>query len=217
MKKTVLLNSDGQPLNQAFSYRRNFEKTVESLLGLVRGVLADGELSDAEIGVLAAWCNQHPEVVTQWPGSAIACRVRSVLSDGEITSAEKADLTQSLQCIVGGSVQETGMPAGLSIQLPVDPCDKLLFRGATYCFTGKFLYGTRDACEQTVIDRGARISSDVTINLSYLVIGALASQDWIHTSYGRKIEKAIGYKRQGRAITVLAEERWTALLDDQSN
>ena len=37
----------------------------------------------------------------------------------------------------------------------------------------------------------------------YLVIGILGSEDWIHTSYGRKIEKAIEIKQKGFNVAII--------------
>ena len=53
--------------------------------------------------------------------------------------------------------------------------------------------------------RGAETSSSVNKSVDYLVIGTLASRDWLYTSHGRKIEKALLSKREGNAIKVITE------------
>ena len=54
---------------------------------------------------------------------------------------------------------------------------------------------------------GAQTNSSINKSVNYLVIGALASRDWLYTSHGRKIEKALLLKRGGSEIKVIAELR----------
>ena len=50
------------------------------------------------------------------------------------------------------------------------------------------------------------------MDLDYLVIGSLASREWAHTSHGRKIEKAMDYKKKGCSINIVSEEQWVQCL-----
>lgn len=59
---------------------------------------------------------------------------------------------------------------------------------------------------------GAQTSPGVTGAVDCLVIGTLASPDWLHSSHGRKIEKALLLKRQGSGIKVVTERRLLRLL-----
>ena len=52
---------------------------------------------------------------------------------------------------------------------------------------------------------GAETNSSVNKSVDYLVIGTLASRDWLYTSHGRKIEKALLIKREGCDIKVITE------------
>ena len=47
----------------------------------------------------------------------------------------------------------------------------------------------------------------------YLVIGNYATDSWIHSSYGRKIEKAVDMKAKGHHIKIISESHWTSFLD----
>ena len=59
--------------------------------------------------------------------------------------------------------------------------------------------------ETTLRCHGAQTQPSVNSSVDYLVIGTLASPDWLYTSHGRKIEKALLLKRKGSAIKVLTE------------
>jgi hypothetical protein len=52
----------------------------------------------------------------------------------------------------------------------------------------------------------------VTSNLEYLVVGSLVEPTWAHTSYGRKIEKAIEYIDKGCGIAIISERQWIEAL-----
>ncbi|MBT70588.1 MAG: hypothetical protein CMQ15_00875 [Gammaproteobacteria bacterium] len=52
---------------------------------------------------------------------------------------------------------------------------------------------------------GAETSPNVGKHVDYLVIGTMASQDWLYTTHGRKIEKALLLKRDGHEITIITE------------
>ena len=54
---------------------------------------------------------------------------------------------------------------------------------------------------------GAQTNSSINKSVNYLVIGTLASRDWLYTSHGSKIEKALLLKRGGSEIKVIAELR----------
>ncbi len=43
---------------------------------------------------------------------------------------------------------------------------------------------------------------------SIRVIGAIGSRDWIHSTHGRKIERAVELREQGTGIYILSEEYW---------
>lgn len=208
-----MLDEHGQPKITGFNAHRNIKKTVESLLGLCRGILADNNLADSEILYLDTWLKENSEITGDWPANVIADRVSEVLADGIITQEESDDLKKTLEEIIGGGLFEQGVTSGLSTSFPVDNVDEIAFSGSRFCFTGRFLYGTRSSCEEAVKILGGTAATRVTQDLNYLVIGTLASRDWAHTSHGRKIEKAVQYKNNGRYITILSEEVWAEFLN----
>lgn len=52
---------------------------------------------------------------------------------------------------------------------------------------------------------------NITRRTSYLVIGTFGSRDWVHTAFGRKIEKAVSY-REAVPLRIVAEEHWVRTL-----
>ena len=95
--------------------------------------------------------------------------------------------------ILGGTIEETGAAEGLATKLPLDQVDNIVFRDKSFCCTGQFIFGTRTACEKAIVERGGSVCDGVRVDLGYLVIGMMATHDWAHSTFGRKIEKAVEY------------------------
>ena len=93
--------------------------------------------------------------------------------------------------------------------LPIDkPAPAVEFSGKTFCLTGKFVFGSTIDCEETITEMGGEVVPMPGQETDYLVIGELCSPDWIHTTFGRSIEKGVELKQQGHPITILSEEHW---------
>ncbi len=207
----MTLDEHGQPRIKGFNWHRNFTKSVESLLGLCKGLLADNVLNEEEIIFLDTWLKENEQITDAWPANIIADRVQAVLDDGVITQEEAEDLKSTLERIVGSGLQD-GVVAGMATRLPIQKVDELDFEARLFCLTGKFVYGPRKKCENAITDRGGVVHPRVVAYSDYLVIGTLTSRDWAHTSHGRKIESAIKANEEGSAIKIIAEEDWTRFL-----
>lgn len=197
----------GQP-NAWFNLTRRIDRSVHELLGLTKGIIADGRVTAEEADILRAWMIANPEAAAAWPGSVLADRITRIYSDGRADEAEREDLRCLLEDLVGGRTDVIGNP---STRLPLDePPPKLQFDGFVYVFTGRFFSGTRQWCESIVENRGGICSSNVTRRTNYLVIGELGSRDWKHTSFGRKIQKAVEVRSEGRQLAIIEEAHWAA-------
>lgn len=183
-------------------------RASQMLLGIVTGVVADGQLHDMEVHMLNTWLTENYEVASVWPGSAIAQAVQSVLADGVVTQAERDHLLRELQALVGSDFSETGSSSPTVAALPYDDDATLRIAGAGICHTGEFLFGTRSACERLTEQAGGTPLAAVSKKTTYLVIGTHVSPAWVNTSYGRKIEQAMQMKEAGHPIRIIAEQRW---------
>jgi hypothetical protein len=56
------------------------------------------------------------------------------------------------------------------------------------------------------------VQQSVTQKTDYLLLGSMASADWKHSSFGRKIEKACEYRAKGLPIAIVAEDYWASRL-----
>ncbi len=189
-------------------------RAMQTLLGICTGIIADDQVEDKEILFLKTWINEHQSVLQHWPGSAIGKRIDDILADGIITREERDDLLELLRGITGNNFGETGAAAPEAPALPIDDDPSIFFRNMSFCFTGKFFYGTRAACERAILNLGGIAVDTIGKRLDYLVIGALIEPTWAHTTFGRKIESAMKHKRSGAEIAIVSEQQWTYAMAD---
>ncbi len=203
---------DGQPVSAGFNAQSRTERDISEMLGLVKGILADGVVNERKTLALRDWLRAHPDVTEKWPGEAFSEKLRRIFTDGVITYEECEDLRELLSEMVGG---QAGIIGGenASTSLPLDkPVPKIVFPHQVFVFTGKFAFGPRSACEKLTQDAGGICEETVTRRTRYLVVGTFGSRDWIHSPYGRKIEKAVEFKTSGQSISIICEDHWAASL-----
>ena len=192
--------------------KRQLVKSTEMLLGMVTAIVADDHLHDKEIKLLSTWLSENQEVAQHWPGSVIAMRIQEVLSDGVITEVERAHLLTVLTDFSVNGFAETGSASAEVLQLPIDDDAPVVIAGRNVCHTGTFVFGTRSACERLTEKAGGFAQDGITRKTHVLVVGSLVSRDWVHTSFGRKIQKAAELQLDGVPISIISENRWTQLL-----
>lgn len=210
-----MLDPHGQPYNVRFNRARRAERDLSELLGLAKGLLGDGVVTAEEAVLVAQWICNHPDAAEQWPVNALAERLQRIFADGHVDEAERLDLAEVLSALVGGTA---GVILGedAATELPVDvPCPAFEWSGSVFVFTGKFAFGTRADCQREVARLGAFCDDTITKRTNYLIIGTFGSRDWVHTSFGRKIQKAVDYRSQGQRLSIVAEDHWSAALPSQ--
>jgi len=103
----------------------------------------------------------------------------------------------------------------ISSGAPFDvPAPEIDFEGTTFLFTGKFEFGTREACQAAVTERGGSAPSQQSVSraIDYLVIGAGGSKSWKRGSYGNKIQAAILSRRIHGTPAIVSEKQWAEQL-----
>ena len=85
----------GQPYNVAFNRARRTERDLSEMLGIAKGMLSDGEVTEEEARYLREWGINHPDALDQWPLNLIFRRLSRYFADGRIDNTERADLKES--------------------------------------------------------------------------------------------------------------------------
>lgn len=193
-----------------FNNARLNDRQVTELIGIARGLIADGYLADAEILYLRKWLAAS-ETINQNPLlGKLSERIEQVLSDDIIDDDERAEIFEALHGLTGDEFElgEVLKPTTLPL---CSPAPNVSFDGNRFTFTGAFVFGKRKDCEKAMSDRGGSAGS-LRKDTSFLVIGEYASDDWIHSTYGRKIERAVELRDAGTPIRIISEQHWRSFL-----
>ena len=193
-----------------FLKQRMGERQIHELIGIARGLLADGQLSDGEIEFLHRWLAASDGARANPLVAQLVGRLDAALVDGIIDDDERADLFSTMQALtandfeLGETLKATTLPL-------CDPAPDLDFAGSRLCFTGTFTFGTRKECEAAALALGA-ICGSLTQKTQYLVIGEYATESWKHSSFGNKIVQAAEWRASGIPISIVSEQHWRQFL-----
>ena len=189
--------------------RKNIDdRQIDTLIGLAKGIIADGKVDQAEAEVVLNWLAQSRQVSDNPIIVNLFGRVREMLVDKYLDPDESAELLGLLRKIAGepSELGEIAKPSTLPL---CSPAPKVEFIDKTFLFTGTCVYGTRKECQEATEELGGRIAKNVTKSVDYLVLGSYVTDSWAHETFGRKIEKAMQYRDAGVPLAIINEEHWT--------
>lgn len=192
----------------AISGRRIIEKNIDETEGIIKGILADGKIVQKEAEFLLKWLDAHKYLTDKYPYSLIYQRLLRALEDDFLDKEEAGELREIMLQFMGGlETQDVYVP--LSTTIPLDnPPPEVIFDNRLFCFTGTFLIGKRREVEEMTRKLNGRVHKDVVMKLDYLVVGTMATSDWKHAHYGRKIERAVMYRERGCGVKIIHEDWW---------
>lgn len=189
--------------------RRLLDGYVAELVGIVRGVVADGRVSSEEATHLVEWTRTHPHVAERWPADMLARRLEEVFRDGRVDGRER----RLLESILGQLAESEGGLARLATDLPVDrPPPVVTVPGRVFVFAGEMAFGPRRACEREVEELGGSCERRVTRRTDYLVIGALAAEEWSQAGFGSQVDEVVRLRQRGGEVAVVSESWWVTAL-----
>ena len=138
------------------------DRQIDTLIGLSKGLLADGGIDPAEADCLHTWLAQnryissHPVIVHLFD------RVNAMLADNVLDADESRELLRTLQQIAGEPT-EFGEIAK-SATLPVcKPAPIVSFPGKVFLFTGTCVFGTRKECQDATEKLGGTCWSEMKL------------------------------------------------------
>ncbi|WP_084517619.1 BRCT domain-containing protein [Desulfatiglans anilini] len=183
------------------------DRQIDTLIGISKGLVADGRVDQSEAEFLLIWLIQARQNTDNPVIMNLLNKVCYMLEDGVLDPDESAELLSILHKI-NGEPSEIGELAKTT-SLPVDyPLPSVTFEGMEFLFTGTCIYGTRKQCQAAIESLGGVNAKGVTKKLNYLILGTYVTDSWAHETYGRKIEKALQYREEGVPLVIITEEHW---------
>jgi NAD-dependent DNA ligase len=187
------------------------------LQGLCHGILADGQINEAELSGLRAWLDAHRELRKYYPFDELETILEAIVDGGSFGDDESlmlkalflqyADIReQSVRSMLVGEVGDTYNLKGFCAVSP-----EIAFEGKRFCFTGESKLATRSQLQGVITRLGGKPENNVVKGLDYLIVGDGGSSCWAFSCYGRKVEKAIELRRAGGPVVIVQErDFWRA-------
>ena len=180
---------------------------INELIGLCKGVLADGALVHEEATFLLQWLELNRQLANSWPGNLLYERIGLALQDGVLDAEEERELIGLLADF--SRVESAG---NAPTYLPLcNPPPRLSVVDQIFCLTGTFEYGKRSLVVELLESIGGQFTKSFSGKVNVLVIGNLVTPAWVHATYGRKIEAAANARASGLPISIVNENH---LLDE---
>lgn len=192
---------------------------IVELQGIIHGILSDGAILKEELYFLREWLQQNDILETIYPYDEVYALVHEVLKDGHVSIDEEKflkaffadfiDHTSSVNINKGELVllKEEMNISGICTLGP-----NIILPGKTFCFTGESSKIKRSEIADIIIANGGLYRDNVLKQTDYLIVGDGGNPCWAFSCYGRKIEKAINYRKQGQSLIIAHEvDFWDAL------
>src|SRR5690606_26147495 len=118
------------------------DRQIDTLIGLSKGLVADGQVNQLESEALLTWLIQSRQTSDNPVIANLLDKVSALLQDGVLDEEESKELLALLQringdpCEIGELAKTTGLPLD-------DPFPSISFPQRTFLFTGTCAYGTR--------------------------------------------------------------------------
>lgn len=182
---------------------------IQQLQGILHGILADGVITKEELDGLQDWLADHEHLASIYPYDEVYGLILGVLHDNVITPDEerllKAFFSQFAEVPQTDMVLSKEDAEILTKQgvCAVDP--QIDFENHIFCFTGKSTKATRTEIAHVVEEAGGTYKDTVVKKTNYLIVGNEGNPCWAFSCYGRKVEKAIELRKQGKQIVIVNE------------
>jgi NAD-dependent DNA ligase len=200
-------DEDGQPPRRFYSERVG-DRLVAELLGVCKGLVCDGAISEGETLGFKRWLQGHPIATMGYPGDVLARRLVAMYEDGVADDEERRELYEQMMQLTGETEDHRENLHKTTRHFYDDPPPTVVFDSTEFVFTGRMLYGTRKQCERAVADRGGRCHPQPRYDTDYLVVGPDASEAWIQSTHGLKLLHAADLRTKGAKIKIVTEEHW---------
>lgn len=191
-------------------------RSADALVGLAAGITADGHINQMEAEFLQNWIATNLVHLDDPVINLLYRRLSDMLADGVLDAEESRELLGMLRSFAGLSAAKPKASDNSFVRpngLPLDhPAPELVWAGRLFLFTGVMAYGPRKDCEALVLERGGEIAPGVSKKIHYLVVGEIGNEQWLHSTYGTKIKKAVELREGGAPLAIISEQHWQKAL-----
>ncbi|MDP3610190.1 MAG: BRCT domain-containing protein [Methylophilus sp.] len=191
---------------------------LQVLHGVLGGIASDGQITEAELKGLSDWLDNHEFLKTCWPYDEVASLIMTVLRDGRIDESEhkmlKDFFSEFVSIMDNNTITSPVMSKEQTIIGVCAVCPEIVFEGSSFYLTGISRKYTKDEFKELISKLGGKPTSGVSQKLNYLIIGSEGNSSWAYACYGRKVEAAVNYRKQGAKILIVHENDFHDAVED---
>lgn len=165
-------------------------RSMQELMGLIRGIGADRQINVAEASGLRSWMSSHESLHDDKTFVKVFSMLEDVLADGFVSAEEEEALLEVFDSIINPEVDGNGAEIA----------------GKSFCLTGDFLAGSKKDVAAAIEANGGMICNGVSKKVDYVVVGGKGSDQYAFGGYGTKVKKAMELQDAGCPIQVIHEE-----------
>ncbi|WP_159799954.1 BRCT domain-containing protein [Flavobacterium sp. MK4S-17] len=208
-----------QKYEQDSYYYNAVTADLQTLQGLCHGIMADGIINETEIYNLNTWLNRNEHLTSYYPYDELRSLILSIISDKKIEEEEILVLKAFFKHFIRLHDQEisnkiTQETTSINIGGLCTSEPEVIFDGKTFCITGVLNRGNRNELKKDIEKLGGITVNSVTKKTDYLIVGDSGNPAWAFACYGRKVEKALNYRKEGHTIMLIHEYDFFDIIDD---
>jgi NAD-dependent DNA ligase len=197
---------------------------IQKLHGILHGILADGNISLDEAKKLQEWIYDNDHLKGSYPYDELESLLLAVLEDGKIDEEEQGMLRDFFEEFIEYSFSKrvrkeservrSGLKKIKSLPSICASCPVIVFDDKSFVFTGTSKRAKRSDIAEHVDRLGGSLKGGVSGQTDFLVVGSGNNPCWAFSCYGRKVEKAVEMRKEGREIVIVHEsDFWDAVED----
>lgn len=192
---------------------------IQVLHGILHGILSDNRIEVSELNYLKDWLDSNYHLETVYPYDEVYSLLHKVLNDGKIDEEEelilKAFFSEFIDTSKSYNINQgdfTEIKKVMNINGLCALAPNIEINDNLFCFTGESSKMKRSEIEKIIIENGGSFNKNVVSKTNYLIVGDNGNPCWAFSCYGRKVEKAMELRKQGKQILIIHEiDFWDAL------
>ncbi len=201
-------------------YDDSISSDIQRLHGILGGIAADGKILEKELKGLRDWLTDHEHLKTCWPYDEIDSIITSVMADKKIDAKEHRLLLHWFSEFVHRADEKVISSAPIEINATITGLcaitPEIKFNGSLFCLTGASSKYKRSDFVDAITKLNGKYTEYINRSVNYLIVGAEGNPCWQYACYGRKVEKAVEYRKSGLKLLIIHENDFHDAVADYS-
>lgn len=192
---------------------------MQRLQGILYGIISDNNITIEELDSLQSWLDNSQHLKNHFPYNEIYSLIIGVLNDKKIDEEEQKLLQSFFYDFINVPIKTNIDTKRISkyknsISLTGVCCiePEIEFKDHKFCITGKSKKFKRAEIAEMISKKGGAVNSQVSSKTDYLIVCNEDNPCWAFSCYGRKVEKAVEYRKNGASTCIVHEsDLWDTL------